>query len=84
MSKIENTLEDLAKKSQEKEFNVLIVHENETDMDELHLGKFNRLMCNIVSTTLTGRKIIELSEYEKIKSIERDTEVNIADEAEGQ
>ena len=77
MKKIEEKLAKLINDEPGKEFKVIMVTESNTDFNKLELRQFNRLMDNILSATLTGKEIINLSKNNKIISIEPDMEMNI-------
>lgn len=76
VDKIEVNLKKRATEHLKKEFKVLIVCD-ESISEELSLKGYNKLMKNIVSGSLTGQQILELSLHEKIVSIEEDFKVYI-------
>ena len=75
--KIEANLAELIQKEPHKEYKTVIVFDPTKNTDLLKSDKFNRLMNNILSATLTGVEIMELSENDTVISIEPDMEMGI-------
>lgn len=58
-------------------FNVLVVVNQDTDVKKLQLKEYDLLMDNILSTTLSGSEIKELSQRDDVQSIELNDEAGI-------
>jgi hypothetical protein len=70
-------LKNRAMEDLKKEFKVVIVCDESVSQEELTLKDYKKLMKNIVSGSLTGQRILELSMHEKIVSIEEDIDACI-------
>lgn len=77
MAEIEKKFAKLVNENPEKEFKIIMVFESGYDVNKFNLKKINLLMDSILSTTLTGKEIIEISKNNAISSIEPDSEMEI-------
>lgn len=77
MEKVEKKLAELIIKEPSKEYKIIIVFDDTMNVDIFRLNKYKLLMHNILSTTITGEKIKELSKINAIISIENDQEMGI-------
>lgn len=77
MKKISEALKSKVISDPNSTFNVLVVVKQHTDIKNLKLKGYNLLMDTILSTTLSGSEIKELSQRDEVQSIELNEEAGI-------